>query len=74
MLVKRDSQNRITLPKSIMDEMPEASYYEVCTDGASIILTPVANAGIPAVYQKLAELQITELDVMDAISWARRQS
>jgi hypothetical protein len=38
----------------------------------SIVLTPVRLQKADAVREKLAQLHITEADIGDAITWARR--
>jgi len=71
MLAKRTAKNQVTLPKSIVQSVGDADYYDVSTENGRIVLTPVRIQQADAVRAKLAELGITEDDVQDAISWAR---
>ena len=71
MLAKRTAKNQVTLPKSIVQAVGEADYYDVSTENGRIVLTPVRIQQADAVRTKLAELGITEDDVQDAITWAR---
>lgn len=72
MLAKRTAKNQVTLPKSIVQAVGEADYYDVSTENGRIVLTPVRIQQADAVRTKLAELGITEDDVLDAITWARK--
>ena len=73
MLTKRTAKNQVTLPKSIVQAVGDADYYDVSTENGRIILTPVRIQKADAIRTKLAELGITEDDVQDAIIWARNQ-
>jgi hypothetical protein len=71
MLAKRTAKNQVTLPKSIVQAVGDADYYDVSAENGRIVLTPVRIQQADAVRSKLAELGITEDDVPDAITWAR---
>ncbi len=49
-------------------------YFEITVEGGQVILTPVKIQRSDAVREKLAELNITEQDVTDAITWTREGS
>ena len=72
MLAKRTSKNQLTLPKAIVTATGGADYYDVSTENGRIILTPLQFQKADALRSKLAELGITQDDVKDAISWARK--
>jgi hypothetical protein len=72
MLAKLTSKNQLTLPKSVTNAVGAAEYFEVQAKGGQIILTPVRIQRADSVRAKLAELDITEQDVADAVSWARQ--
>jgi cysteinyl-tRNA synthetase len=74
MLAKRTSKNQLTLPKAVVQAVGEAEYFEVTTENGCIVLTPVRIQRADAVRTKLAELGITENDVHDAITWARKRA
>ena len=71
MLAKITSKNQLTLPKSITNAVGPAEYFDVETRNGQIILTPVRIQRADAVRAKLAELNILEEDVAEAIQWAR---
>ena len=75
MLAKKTVKNQITLPKSILDKIPDTDYFEVSLRGEEIVLTPVrivsSAASLARVRAKIKSLGLTEKDIGDAIRWAR---
>lgn len=72
MLAKLTSKNQLTLPKAITEAVGQAEYFDVETRDGQIVLTPVRIQRTDALRAKLAELSLTEQDVLDAVAWARR--
>ena len=72
MIAKLTAKNQLTLPKSITAALGPVKLFEVETRNGQIILTPVRIQRADAVRAKLAELELTETDITDAIDWARR--
>jgi hypothetical protein len=70
---KKTVKNQITLPKKVVDRFAGVDYFEVSTDGASIILRPLQKSRAEEVRARLAELQIEENDVKAAVAWARKK-
>ncbi|MCE9640311.1 MAG: AbrB/MazE/SpoVT family DNA-binding domain-containing protein [Betaproteobacteria bacterium] len=73
MLAKRTVKNQITLPKAIATQFPGVEYFEVRTENRRIILEPLQRGQADATRRKLAALKITEIDIADAIKWARKR-
>lgn len=71
MLAKMTAKNQLTLPKAITNAIGPTEYFDVKTKDGQIVLTPVRIQRADAVRVKLAELEITEGDVNDAVKWAR---
>lgn len=71
MLAKLTSKNQLTLPKAATQAVGASEYFEVETRAGQIILTPVRLQRADAVRARLAELDLTEADVADAVAWAR---
>jgi bisphosphoglycerate-independent phosphoglycerate mutase (AlkP superfamily) len=71
MLAKLTSKNQLTLPKAIVNSVGNAEYYDVNVQAGRIVLTPVRIQEANAVRDKLENLNITEQDISDAITWAR---
>ena len=73
MLAKITSKNQLTLPKAVTDAIGTTEYFEIETRAGQIILTPVRIQRADAVRAKLAELELDENDLADAVAWARKQ-
>jgi hypothetical protein len=71
MLAKLTSKNQLTLPKSVVQSVAAAEYFDVEVRAGQIVLTPVRIQRGDAVRAKLAALGLTESDVADAVRWAR---
>lgn len=71
MLAKLTSKNQLTLPKSVTNALEPTEYFEVKVENGQIILTPVRIQRADAVRSKLAELDLSEQDIADAVGWAR---
>jgi bifunctional DNA-binding transcriptional regulator/antitoxin component of YhaV-PrlF toxin-antitoxin module len=72
MLAKLTSKNQLTLPKSITRAIGASEYFDVKVEDGQIILTPVKIQRADAVRSKLAELELSEQDITDAVAWARK--
>ena len=73
MLAKMTTKNQLTLPKSITAAVDSPEYYEVEARNGQIVLTPVRIQRGDAVRAKLAELDIAEQDIANAVQWARQE-
>ncbi len=75
MLAKKTVKNQITLPKSIVDKIPDTEYFEVSLRGEEIVLKPVRIEGsfarLSKVRAKIKALGLTEKEIDEAIRWAR---
>ncbi len=71
MLTKITAKNQITLPKAVTNAIGHAEYFEVETRDGQIVLTPVRIHRADAVRAKLAELDLDDKDIADAVTWAR---
>ncbi len=65
------SKNQLTLPKSVTQAVGVAEYFDVETRTAQSILTPVRIQSGDAVRAKLAELDLTDVDVAAAVAWTK---
>ena len=73
MLAKITSKNQLTLPKAVTNEIGPTEYFDVQARDGQIILTPVRIQRADAVRAKLAELDLGEQNIVDAVSWARQR-
>ncbi|MEO8738365.1 MAG: AbrB/MazE/SpoVT family DNA-binding domain-containing protein [Casimicrobiaceae bacterium] len=72
MIAKMTAKNQLTLPKAITNAIGSVDYFDVEAKDGQIVLTPVRIQRADAVRAKLAELELTEEDVADAVTWTRR--
>ncbi len=72
MLAKLTVKNQLTLPKAVAARFGGVEYFDVSTDGVSITLRPLQRSRLDEVRAKLAQLDIVEQDVTDAVAWARQ--
>lgn len=72
MLAKLTAKNQLTLPKSVVTAVGTAEYFDVEASNGRIVLTPVRIQRGDAVRAKLAELNLQERDIDDAVAWARQ--
>lgn len=75
MLDKKTSKNQVTLPKKVLQEIPDTDYLDVITNDEVLILKPVtvteAGSRLAAVRQKINDLGMEPADIERAIAWAR---
>jgi hypothetical protein len=74
MLAKKTVKNQITLPKAVVTRFSGVEYFDVSTDGESIILRPLRKSRADEVRAQLARLGIDEQDVAAGVSWARKSA
>lgn len=77
MLAKKTVKNQITLPKVIVQQLPDVQYFEVSVREGEVVLRPVMVSApgevLKIVRTKIKALGLTEKDVGDAIRRARKQ-
>ena len=75
MLAKKTSKNQVTLPKAIVQQLPDAEYFDVSLRDGEVVLRPVAistpGERLKAVREKIRGLGLVEKDIEGAIRWAR---
>lgn len=72
MLAKKTTKNQITLPKAVITRFGGVEYFDVTTDGSTIVLRPLQVSRADEVRARIAELGIDEQDITAAVSWARK--
>lgn len=73
MLAKMTVKNQVTLPKAVITHFSGVEYFDVSTDGESIVLRPLRRSRAEEVRAQLAKLGVEEADVAAAVSWAREK-
>lgn len=78
MLTKKTSKNQITLPKAVVDQLPDVEYFEVSVREGEIVLRPVvvavAGERLKKIREKIRALGMTEDDIESAVRWSRGPS
>jgi len=75
-LTKKTSKNQVTLPRALLDELPETDYFDATIRDGVIELRPVRVmpvTDIEVVRDRLAAEGIEPDEVDKAIRWARRK-
>ncbi len=77
MLAKKTSKNQLTLPKKILEEIPDTDYFDVTIRQGTVVLRPVtvrdAGSRLATVRRKIRALGLKPDDIERAIHWARRR-
>ena len=73
MLVKMTSKNQITIPKKIVDQLPDTNYFEVELNDDLILLKPlqIYETDLDKIRSKMKNLGLKTGSVREAIKWAR---
>lgn len=73
MLTKVTSKNQITIPKKIMDQLPDVNYFEVDFEDGLVLMKPVRfyNTDLEKIRTKIKKLGLKDKTVAEAIRWAR---
>ena len=73
MLAKLTSKNQITIPKKIMDQLPDVKYFDLDLKDGVIRLKPltVYDTNLDRIRSKIKKLGLKENAVSEAINWAR---
>ena len=67
------SKNQITIPKKIIEQLPEVEYFEVELKDGVVMLRPlkVYDTSLERIRTKVKKLGLQENTVKEAIKWAR---
>ena len=73
MLAKLTTKNQITIPKKIIDQMPDVRYFDVVLEEGAIVLKPLRIYGtdLERIRTKVKKIGLTEKSVAEAIRWVR---
>jgi bifunctional DNA-binding transcriptional regulator/antitoxin component of YhaV-PrlF toxin-antitoxin module len=73
MLAKVTSKNQITIPKKVMEQMPDVKYFDLEVEGGVVILRPVRlyETNLEQIRGKIRKLGLGSNTVREAVEWAR---
>ena len=76
MITKKTTKNQVTLPKAIVERVPQTNFFEIDVRDGEIVLKPVHRNASPVltrIRRKMKRLEVTEQDVEAAIRWVRKR-
>ncbi len=71
-IVRLIADNQLTLPDAVLSDLPGIRYFDMTTEPGRIVLAPVRSTRANAVRARLADLELSDADVAEAVDWARR--
>ena len=75
MLAKLTSKNQITIPKKIMDQLPDVEHFDIFLDNGRVILKPMViyESDLEQIRSKIKKLGLGTDTVAEAINWVRNK-
>ena len=75
MLAKLTSKNQITIPKKIMDQLPDIQHFDVTLDEGVVMMKPLLlyDVDLERIRAKMEKLGLEKDTVAEAIKWARNK-
>ena len=73
MMAKMTSKNQITIPKKIVEQIPETKYFDVELKDGLIVLKPMQfyETDLDKIRSKMKGLGLKPDSVREAVKWAR---
>ena len=73
MLAKLTTKNQITIPKSIIDQIPEARYFDVELNSGVVVMKPlkIYDTDLQQIRAKIKKMGLKPDCVAEAVKWAR---
>ena len=73
MLAKITTKNQITIPKKIIDRIPDVKYFDVELNDDVVVLKPLRfyDTNLEEIRAKVRKLGLKQDSVAEAIKWAR---
>ena len=73
MLTKMTSKNQITIPKKIIDKIPDVKHFDIEFKDGIIIMKPIKfyDTNLDQIRAKVKKLGLKENSVAEAIKWAK---
>lgn len=73
MLAKLTAKNQITIPKKVMDQLPDVEYFDVELRDGIVVMKPLRlyDTDLEQIRAKMKKLGLKPNSVAEAIAWAR---
>ncbi len=76
MLTKKTTKNQLTIPKALLDRLPETDYFDAEVVSDALVLRPVRMVpavDIDRVRDRLERAGVRPDEVKRAVRWARKK-
>ncbi len=75
MLAKITAKNQITIPKKIIEQLPDVEYFDVELNEGVVLLKPLKVYGtdLGQIRSKLKAMGLNANSVKEAVKWARKK-
>ena len=76
MLTKKTTKNQLTIPKALLDRLPETDYFDAEVVSDALVLRPVRMVpavDIDRVRDRLGRAGVEPSEVKRAVRWARKK-
>ena len=76
MLTKKTAKNQLTIPKALLDRLPETDYFDAEVVSNALVLRPVRMVpavDIDRVRDRLERAGVEPAEVKRAVRWARKK-
>ena len=76
MLAKITSKNQITIPKKIIEKMPNIKHFDIEFKDGVVIMKPIKfyDTNLDQIRAKIKKIGLKENSVAEAIKWAKSKS
>jgi len=71
MIAKLTAKNQLTLPRQAVEALGEVPHFDVEVEDGRLVRIPVRLDGAAAVRRKFAQLNLTDADNAEAVTWTR---
>jgi bifunctional DNA-binding transcriptional regulator/antitoxin component of YhaV-PrlF toxin-antitoxin module len=73
MLAKLTAKNQITIPKKVVEQLPDVKYFDVALKDGAVVLEPVRvyDTDLRQIRSKIRKLGLKPDCVAEAVKWAR---
>jgi bifunctional DNA-binding transcriptional regulator/antitoxin component of YhaV-PrlF toxin-antitoxin module len=73
MLAKITSKNQITIPKKIIEKIPDVKHFDIELKDGIIIMKPIKfyDTNLDQIRAKIKKIGLKENSVAEAIKWAK---
>jgi len=75
-LTKKTTKNQLTIPKALLDQLPQTDYFDAEVVSDALVLRPVKvvpMVDIDRVRDRLEQAGVGQDEVKRAVKWARKK-